>query len=366
MKTKEKRIQILNVILAVAIMLPRGLLAAKSGIGAGMNLLMFYAVMFVSIVSAVVFQTATHEAGHLVFGLMTGFRFLSYRILSLLVTHEEGKLKFSRFSIPGTLGQCLMGTPKDKEKKPYFLYNAGGVIFNLVSAFICYGFAFLSGNAYVRIFFFISGAYSLFMFFSNSIPSKANGVANDGSNILEMNEYPEAIDAFYRMLDATEVMMKGGRYTDLPDERIDLKEERLRSGSLVTSDLVFKENQLMDAHRFEEAEELLKKISDGDYPLLGYHLNTLKLDQKYLDCLNGSFEDIDDPQLLRFIKAAEKTSISVLRYQYVRCLYLKQEEQAEKYLQAFEKMKGSYPFKGEWQSEKELMRIARERISERG
>ena len=362
MNKKDKRTQTINAILAGVIMLAGGLLAAGYGVKTGMGLLPFYCIFFFSFGAAILMQTAIHEAGHLVFGLLTGFRFLSYRILSLIITNEDGKLKCRRFSIPGTLGQCLMSAPLNRGKRPYFLYNAGGVIFNLISATLCCGLVFLLQNAYLKIFFIINGAYSLLMFFINSIPYKGSGIANDGNNIMEMRQHPAAIDAFYLMLDASEEMYKGARARDFSDERFDLKEETLTSGSLGASNLVWKENQLMDRHEFAQAEELLEKIFDNSYPLLGYHVNALKLDQKYLDCLDGRFEDTGDPALLKYIKASEKASVSVMRYLYARSLYLKEEKEAEKYLRSFERMKDSYPYPGEWQSEKELMDIAREKI----
>lgn len=47
---------------------------------------------------------AIHEAGHLIFGLLTGYGFSSYRLGSFMLLKENGKLRFRRLSIPGTGG----------------------------------------------------------------------------------------------------------------------------------------------------------------------------------------------------------------------------------------------------------------------
>lgn len=46
-----------------------------------------------------------HEAGHLIFGLMTGYSFVSFRIGSHTIVNVDNKLKYKRFNIPGTAGQ---------------------------------------------------------------------------------------------------------------------------------------------------------------------------------------------------------------------------------------------------------------------
>ncbi|MFR1327763.1 MAG: hypothetical protein ACLSCE_16590 [Bacteroides cellulosilyticus] len=50
---------------------------------------------------------------------------------------EGGKFRFKRFSISGTGGQCLLSPPdKPYEQMPYFWYNAGGVLMNLLPGII--------------------------------------------------------------------------------------------------------------------------------------------------------------------------------------------------------------------------------------
>ena len=60
-------------------------------------------------------HTVIHEGGHMVFGLLTGYRFLSFRVLSFTIVKKDGKLIRKKLKVPGTLGQCLMYPPEWKD-----------------------------------------------------------------------------------------------------------------------------------------------------------------------------------------------------------------------------------------------------------
>lgn len=60
---------------------------------------------------ALFFHILIHEGGHLVFGLLTGYQFSSFRVASFIWVKENGKLKLKRLRLAGTAGQCLMGPP---------------------------------------------------------------------------------------------------------------------------------------------------------------------------------------------------------------------------------------------------------------
>ena len=78
-------------------------------------------------------QLIIHESGHLLFGLLTGYSFSSFRIGTTMFLMEDGKLVRKKLQISGTGGQCLM-VPPDTEKPPFLLYNLGGVILNFITA----------------------------------------------------------------------------------------------------------------------------------------------------------------------------------------------------------------------------------------
>ena len=70
------------------------------------------------IFAAYFIHAVIHEFGHLVFGLLTGYKFISFRIGNFMFIKKEGKLRVKLFNIVGTGGQCLMMPPPWKEDLP--------------------------------------------------------------------------------------------------------------------------------------------------------------------------------------------------------------------------------------------------------
>lgn len=143
---------------------------------------------------AYLLSIVVHELGHFVFGLATGYRFLSFRILSLTLEKQtDGTLKFKRRRVPGTLGQCLM-TPSDDKSLPVFWYNFGGVFFNLVVfllSFLCWGF---SVTPEIEVWWFSMTVLSALTAFGNWFPLKY--VSNDGNNYRDIKRDPVSRDIF--------------------------------------------------------------------------------------------------------------------------------------------------------------------------
>ena len=105
-------------------------------------------VPLVSVLSMLVggaLQIILHELGHLIGGLLSGYRFLSFQAMGIVLVNDGGKLRVTRFNMDGALGQCLM-TPPDvpSDKMPVVVYNAGGVVMNVIATAICVTIMLLS------------------------------------------------------------------------------------------------------------------------------------------------------------------------------------------------------------------------------
>ncbi len=89
-------------------------------------------------VIAFVLHIIVHEAGHLFFGLLSGYKFISFRVFDFKIMKDEnGKFKIRYERLAGTGGQCLMRAPEYIEGKfKYKLYLLGGVMFNIVFSII--------------------------------------------------------------------------------------------------------------------------------------------------------------------------------------------------------------------------------------
>ena len=110
-------------------------LAESNGIG---EVLLMCAWLLICLYITIFIQIAVHEGGHLIFGKLSGYQFVSYRISNLMFVKDTGKLKLKKLSIVGTGGQCLMMPPDcDGYQYPYILYNFGGSITNLLLSCLC-------------------------------------------------------------------------------------------------------------------------------------------------------------------------------------------------------------------------------------
>lgn len=94
--------------------------------------------LFFGMYVALFFHMIVHEAGHLVFGLMTGYKFCSFRIASFMWLKENGKLKMKRLTLAGTGGQCLMTPPDMKDGKYRLCYIISADLLSTSSLAHCF------------------------------------------------------------------------------------------------------------------------------------------------------------------------------------------------------------------------------------
>ena len=89
--------------------------------------------MLIALFIAFVLHIILHEGGHLVAGLLTGYRFVSFRFFNFTLIRKDGRLQWRNFELSGTAGQCLMAPPdKPLEQIDTRWYNAGGVLVNVI------------------------------------------------------------------------------------------------------------------------------------------------------------------------------------------------------------------------------------------
>ena len=82
--------------------------------------------IFICAFVAMILQTIIHEGGHLIFGLLSGYHFGSFRVFNLIWIKEDGAIRLRRLSITGTAGQCLMVPPEPVDGKfPVVLCSTG-------------------------------------------------------------------------------------------------------------------------------------------------------------------------------------------------------------------------------------------------
>lgn len=319
--------------------------------------------LFIGMYVALFFHMIVHEAGHLVFGLMTGYKFCSFRIASFMWLKENGKLKMKRLTLAGTGGQCLMTPPDMKNGKiPLVLYNLGGSFINIilgmlfgVGYFLCSDIPFLS--PLLLIFAFVGIAIALM----NGIPMRMGTVDNDGYNAFALSKSKESVEAFWVQLKVAEQSSKGVRLKDMPAEWFAVPTDEAMKNSMVATRCVFTCNRLMDEEKFEEADALMAHLLEIESGIVGLHHDLLMCDRIYVELIGQNRTEVIASMMTReqkkFMKAMKRFP-SVLRTQYaLAVLEEKNASKAETIKGDFYKAAKSYPYPHEIESERELMRI---------
>ncbi len=174
---------------------------------------------------------AIHELGHLVFGLISGYKFIHYQFLFFRFEKIKGKLHFS-FILSPLLGQCLMGVSEEKKDDIKFTsYLLGGSIFNLITMIISLTvmtLVYVFTGTFIYLLLPVFGI-NFYMFISNGIPLNVNGIYNDALNVRLMKKYKIARDALintlvleyyhandYSIMDISDDILTNN-HTDLPN-----------------------------------------------------------------------------------------------------------------------------------------------------
>lgn len=326
----------------------------------GLSLLGIFLLFYASII--------IHEAGHLVFGLISGYSFSSFRIASFMWIKQDGKIKLRRLSIAGTGGQCLMAPPKRNDgKMPVILFNLGGVIANLIFAILCLMIYYLLLNKQivVALVFLFGAIISFAIALTNGLPLNIGGISNDGMNAIHLSKNKNASAAFYNQLLMNSAQAKGVRLSDMPEEWFVLPEGADMQNVHNASIAVFAASRALDRLDTISAEQEISALLKSGYNITGLHKSLLKCDLVYAKLINsGKNAEISSLltlDQLKFMKSMKKFP-SVLRTEYTLALIRDNDENKAKKIKAnFEIMAKKYPYPTDIESELALIDLAFER-----
>ncbi len=319
---------------------------------------------------AVFFQTIIHEGGHLVFGLISGYQFTSFRIGSLQLSRRGGKLRFSRFSVAGTGGQCLMTPPEAENGEiPVTMYNLGGSLMNLLFSLVCLLiWLVLDHTTFSAIFLILFAAFGIMFALMNGIPMRLGTVDNDGYNAFALRKDSNARDAFALQLRVNARIAKGQRIRELPESWFEQPADADMKNAMIAAKGLLLCNRMVDEHRYAQAGELAAHYLEIPTGFAGIHRNMLICER--LCCLLLT-EDTPEKarvlytkELVAFFKAM-KNSPSVIRTQYIYALLAENDtKKVEKFRKQFEKIEKTYPYPNDMLADREMMDAALARKEE--
>ncbi|MBO7274828.1 MAG: M50 family metallopeptidase [Clostridia bacterium] len=321
--------------------------------------------MFVAMYVAILVHMIIHEGGHMVFGLLSGYTFCSYRILSFMFIKEDGRIKLKKLTIAGTGGQCQMNPPDIVDGRlPVMLYNLGGSIMNVIFGGVFLGIYFALGDhtlagAIMMMFAIIGFAIALM----NGIPMRMGEVDNDGFNAFSLSKNPDALRAFWVQMKVNEQISKGVRLRDMPEEWFAVPSDEAMKNSMVSAIGVFACNRLMDEGKLEQADELMEHMLNINSGIIGIHRRLMICDRIYIELIGNNRHEVIEGMLSqdqqKFMKSM-KTFPSVLRTEYALALLdSKDGVKAESLRDQFERFAHSYPYQSDIHAERVLMDVAK-------
>lgn len=323
--------------------------------------------LFVFMYVMMIVQTIIHEAGHMVFGMLTGYRFRSFRIFSFMWLKENGRIRLRRLVIAGTGGQCLMAPPDFVDGKiPVMLYNFGGVIFNMAAGIIFEGLYFMTSKMPLVSIVMQMGAVIGFAFaILNGIPLKMGTVDNDGHNAFALRRSRDAQYGFWLQMKVNEQTAEGIRIKDMPDQWFQVPSDEEMKNSMTAVRGVLVCSRLMDTQRFDEADQLMEHLLEIESGIVGLHRHLMICDRMYIELITQNRQEV-----LKGMQSKEQKKImkamkhypAVLRTEYAYALLAQRDTaKADKQKALFEKCAAAYPYPVEIRAEKELMDIARQK-----
>ena len=297
-------------------------------------------------------QVIIHETGHLLGGLHTGYKFVSYRIGSLVwIKNKEDELELRKQRIPGQAGQCLMCPPDlEPEVCPYLLYEYMGGVANLVTGLIGLGIAMMCHHPRIVMFWYVFGIMGLLSSMLNLIPRRVHGVANDGYNIRDKKNNMFARKCFNLVLTLNAALTTADSFEDLPEKKVN----ELMAIDFTQADL--SNSSIANAFNYQIYFRLIRKEYDTVYKesryiednpnIMDIFKNGARCECLYYELMHGvGNELIDmryDKELQRYIRAnIYDPSCQRVMYAYYR-LHDHNDVKAYRCIRKLEKIKDTY------------------------
>ncbi|MDO5570018.1 MAG: hypothetical protein Q4F97_00945 [Bacteroidales bacterium] len=331
------------------------LIESESSVPFLMKIVLIYVFSFI----CWIFQVIIHESGHLIGGLLTGYKFVSFRIFKNCIIKKDGKFHLKYLKIPGTGGQCLMAPPIDYNIKnvPFHVYNLGGVFMNFISFLVSITLLWnMSFSEPMFILISLNMVFSLFFFLLNIIPFNST-VTNDGYNSVLFKKNKTERLYFFKIIDINAQLSNGKRFRDIDESLFPVKSVNDNSSSfeiqLFILFLSYSFDKDFDLDKYCENVNNIPKNLKNLPGILKNEIDCERLFSLFLN--NGDKEEIsslETKNLKRFISLTKDCMVNKKRLLYTKALFVDNNpEEAEEIYNQSIMLEKSYPSEGEYITE---------------
>ena len=299
---------------------------------------------------SMLFMTVTHELGHLIGGLLTGYRFVSFRIFSFTLLKANGGWSIRQMSVPGPAGQCLMAPPRKKNGHyPFVLYHLGGILFcGCLSLFVIFTSVFIQRDT-LQMLVFMFGFVSFFMNLFNAVPTNGKSMINDATNLKMAMKSDTARLALWNQLEYVSLHARNVRTADMPEELFALPDKKELSNPLIIWQVIAAVEHAEDREEYEKARDIVSFALDNAPFLFPLYRSALQLEAVYLDSVLKTESDDADVYYSQIQKTpALRNLISFHRASFAYLLLRKKDTVgAEKALSDYQKKIKKAPFEAD-------------------
>ena len=250
------------------------------------DLLWLCCLLITMMIFAYIIQILVHEGGHLLFGLIVGYHFLSFRLFDFAVVKQDG-LKIKKYHCPGSFGQCIITPPTKRcltKRKRFLLPVLGGVLINGILAVFVFPLVIYPGEIsfLVRMAAFWICFYGIGFVILNGVPMKGKKISNDGMAAKELYKSLYARDCYDRQMMIARDLIQGLTYGELPKHLIEVKEGADMTNSIIAYHKILEYYYYLDQFNDGKAQDTLQSIIEHMEVLPKWIRNTVKEEQLYL------------------------------------------------------------------------------------
>ncbi len=319
-----------------------------------------FLVAVLSMIASFAILVPIHELGHLICGLHSGYKFVSFRVFNYTLMKENGRFRIKKFAVAGTGGQCLLSPPDlPLDKIPTGLYNFGGILANIVVFAIVLPFMWLDLNPFVAEALGVFLATDALMILLNGIPMQAGGVGNDGYNIKILRSNMKSKLGIINQLRANALIQQGYRPKDMPEELFAAPVDIDYRNPLELSIPLMISGRLIDRMRYEEALDMMEEMYSHKEEIMQLYQKEIASELAFLYMRTGQVEKarrLFDKDLRKYIEAYRKMMSSKERILTASYLYLDNDlKKAKERYNELKNRKDEYLLKGEVKSDIALM-----------
>lgn len=268
-----------------------------------------------------------HEGGHLVCGLLSGYRFVSFRVFNLtLMRDADNRLRLKRFSVAGTGGQCLLAPPDLPLKDiPVTLYNLGGIIANVLALIIALPFLRVGLSPLATDLLFIFIITDIFLILMNGIPMQAGGIGNDAYNMRLLRREPECKRGLIIQLRSNAMIQNGVRPKDMPPQWFTVPEKIDYRNPLEVSLPIMEASRLLDMMEWQNAYDRFNALYSHNDEIMPLYVREIACELAFSAMITGRIQqaaDLLDKDQMKYIMAYRKVMSSKERLLCAKALYL--------------------------------------------